>query len=179
MKQEKQCFRKYLCFRVLVSWSLETLFGFCCSGFCSCCWMCSLWLFLGAVNETWCLLLMKMFVSVFQAKTVVRVTSSNAYAASPLIVAGYNVSGSVRSDGEPMKGVMFLLFSSSVSKEVMVDHYLFNMSMAINKKNQIASRFILAWYSSVIHWFVQSLKLYFCIWFFCVISFFFSLTRPL
>lgn len=86
---------------------------------------------------------MKMFVSVFQAKTVVRVTSSNAYAASPLIVAGYNVSGSVRSDGEPMKGVMFLLFSSSVSKEVMVDQYLFNMSMATDEKNQVASRFIL------------------------------------
>lgn len=84
-----------------------------------------------------------MFVSVFQSKTVVRVTSSNAYAASPLIVAGYNVSGSVRSDGEPMKGVMFLLFSSSVSKEVIVDQYLFNMRMAINKKNQIVSRFIL------------------------------------
>lgn len=83
---------------------------------------------------------MKMFV--FQSKTVVRVTSSNAYAASPLIVAGYNVSGSVRSDGEPMKGVMFLLFSSSVSKEVMVGQYLFNMSMAINK-NEIPSRFML------------------------------------
>uniref|UniRef100_A0A663EVR6 Uncharacterized protein n=1 Tax=Aquila chrysaetos chrysaetos TaxID=223781 RepID=A0A663EVR6_AQUCH len=53
-----------------------------------------------------------------ESNTVVRVTSSNAYAASPLIVAGYNVSGSVRSDGEPMKGVMFLLFSSSVTKEV-------------------------------------------------------------
>uniref|UniRef100_A0A0B8RX02 Nodal modulator 1 n=1 Tax=Philothamnus irregularis TaxID=1899461 RepID=A0A0B8RX02_9SAUR len=52
-----------------------------------------------------------------EAATTVRVTSSNAYASSPLIVAGYNVSGSVRSDGEPMKGVMFLLFSSSVSKE--------------------------------------------------------------
>ncbi|XP_026560040.1 nodal modulator 3-like [Pseudonaja textilis] len=52
-----------------------------------------------------------------EATTTVRVTSSNAYASSPLIVAGYNVSGSVRSDGEPMKGVMFLLFSSSVSKE--------------------------------------------------------------
>lgn len=47
-----------------------------------------------------------------------RVTNSNANAASPLIVAGYNVSGSVRSDGEPMKGVKFLLFSSSVTKEV-------------------------------------------------------------
>lgn len=86
---------------------------------------------------------MKMFVPVFQSKTVVRVTSSNAYAASPLIVAGYNVSGSVRSDGEPMKGVMFLLFSSSVSKEVMIDQYLFNISMAVNKKSQIASGFIL------------------------------------
>ncbi|XP_021267430.1 nodal modulator 1-like [Numida meleagris] len=53
-----------------------------------------------------------------ESSTVVRVTSSNAYAASPLIVAGYNVSGSVRSDGEPMKGVMFLLFSSSVTKEI-------------------------------------------------------------
>lgn len=44
--------------------------------------------------------------------------NSNAYAAGPLVVSGYNVSGSVRSDGEPMKGVMFLLFSSSVTKEV-------------------------------------------------------------
>lgn len=70
-------------------------------------------------------------VSVFQSNTVVRVMSSNAYAASPLIVAGYNVSGSVRSDGEPMKGVMFLLFSSSVTKEVMVYQYLFSMSMDI------------------------------------------------
>ncbi|XP_070617235.1 LOW QUALITY PROTEIN: BOS complex subunit NOMO3-like [Erythrolamprus reginae] len=52
-----------------------------------------------------------------EATTTVRVTSSNAYASSSLIVAGYNVSGSVRSDGEPMKGVMFLLFSSSVAKE--------------------------------------------------------------
>ncbi|XP_019368143.1 PREDICTED: nodal modulator 1, partial [Gavialis gangeticus] len=52
-----------------------------------------------------------------EANTMVRVTNSNAYAAAPLIVAGYNVSGSVRSDGEPMKGVMFLLFSSSVTKE--------------------------------------------------------------
>uniref|UniRef100_A0A8C0I7N3 Prealbumin-like fold domain-containing protein n=1 Tax=Bubo bubo TaxID=30461 RepID=A0A8C0I7N3_BUBBB len=55
-----------------------------------------------------------------ESNTVVRVTTSNAYAASPLIVAGYNVSGSVRSDGEPMKGVMFLLFSSSVTKEDVV-----------------------------------------------------------
>uniref|UniRef100_A0A8D0GN98 Prealbumin-like fold domain-containing protein n=1 Tax=Sphenodon punctatus TaxID=8508 RepID=A0A8D0GN98_SPHPU len=52
-----------------------------------------------------------------EASTMVRVTNSNAHATGPLIVAGYNVSGSVRSDGEPMKGVMFLLFSSSVTKE--------------------------------------------------------------
>ncbi|XP_052512684.1 nodal modulator 1 isoform X2 [Budorcas taxicolor] len=52
-----------------------------------------------------------------EASTTVRVTSSNANAAGPLIVAGYNVSGSVRSDGEPMKGVKFLLFSSLVTKE--------------------------------------------------------------
>lgn len=50
-----------------------------------------------------------------------RVTNSNANAAGPLIVAGYNVSGSVRSDGEPMKGVKFLLFSSLVNKEVSVE----------------------------------------------------------
>lgn len=71
-----------------------------------------------AFEETVC-------VSVFQSNTVVRVTTSNAYAASPLVVAGYNVSGSVRSDGEPMKGVMFLLFSSAVAKEVMVYQYFF------------------------------------------------------
>uniref|UniRef100_A0A7I2V4T6 NODAL modulator 3 n=1 Tax=Homo sapiens TaxID=9606 RepID=A0A7I2V4T6_HUMAN len=53
-----------------------------------------------------------------EASTTVRVTNSNANAASPLIVAGYNVSGSVRSDGEPMKGVKFLLFSSLVTKEI-------------------------------------------------------------
>ncbi|KAF7481641.1 nodal modulator 3 [Marmota monax] len=52
-----------------------------------------------------------------EASTTVRVTNSNANAAGPLIVAGYNVSGSVRSDGEPMKGVKFLLFSSFVTKE--------------------------------------------------------------
>ncbi|XP_055221687.1 BOS complex subunit NOMO1 isoform X2 [Gorilla gorilla gorilla] len=52
-----------------------------------------------------------------EASTTVRVTNSNANVASPLIVAGYNVSGSVRSDGEPMKGVKFLLFSSLVTKE--------------------------------------------------------------
>ncbi|XP_053328290.1 nodal modulator 1-like [Spea bombifrons] len=52
-----------------------------------------------------------------EAATTVQVTNSNAQALNPLIVAGYDVAGSVRSDGEPMKGVMFLLFSSSVSRE--------------------------------------------------------------
>ncbi|KAM4631893.1 BOS complex subunit NOMO1-like [Discoglossus pictus] len=52
-----------------------------------------------------------------EATTMVQVTTSNAQALDPLIVAGYDVSGSVRSDGEPMKGVMFLLFSSSISRE--------------------------------------------------------------
>ncbi|XP_036042934.1 nodal modulator 1 isoform X2 [Onychomys torridus] len=61
-----------------------------------------------ATHPTWALT---------EASTTVRVTNSNANAAGPLIVAGYNVSGSVRSDGEPMKGVKFLLFSSLVSKE--------------------------------------------------------------
>ncbi|CAJ0967213.1 unnamed protein product [Ranitomeya imitator] len=52
-----------------------------------------------------------------EAVTMVHVKNSNAQTASPLLVAGYDVSGSVRSDGEPMKGVMFLLFSSSISRE--------------------------------------------------------------
>ncbi|XP_063286390.1 BOS complex subunit NOMO3-like [Pelobates fuscus] len=52
-----------------------------------------------------------------EATTEVQVTNSNAQALNPLIVAGYDVLGSVRSDGEPMKGVMFLLFSSSINKE--------------------------------------------------------------
>lgn len=65
---------------------------------------------------------------------MVRVTNSNAYAAAPLIVAGYNVSGSVRSDGEPMKGVMFLLFSSSVTKEVAMDQRDFLSIKGVNVK---------------------------------------------
>ncbi|KAG8432961.1 hypothetical protein GDO86_017286 [Hymenochirus boettgeri] len=48
---------------------------------------------------------------------MVKVTNTNAQAINPLIVAGYDVTGSVRSDGEPMKGVMFLLFSSSTVRE--------------------------------------------------------------
>ncbi|XP_069503150.1 BOS complex subunit NOMO1-like [Ambystoma mexicanum] len=52
-----------------------------------------------------------------EASAQVRVTNSNGHAAHSLVVAGYDVAGSVRSDGEPMKGVMFLLFSSTVKGE--------------------------------------------------------------
>ncbi|XP_015215763.2 BOS complex subunit NOMO1 [Lepisosteus oculatus] len=52
-----------------------------------------------------------------QGTTTVRVSNSNAQAAAPLVVRGYDVSGAVRSDGEPMKEVTFLLFSASVKKE--------------------------------------------------------------
>lgn len=52
-----------------------------------------------------------------EASALVRVTNSNAHVAHSLVVAGYDVSGSVRSDGEPMKGVMFLLFSTTVKGE--------------------------------------------------------------
>ncbi|MBN3280176.1 NOMO1 protein, partial [Polyodon spathula] len=52
-----------------------------------------------------------------QGTTSVRVSNANAQAAAPLVVGGYDVSGAVRSDGEPMKEVTFLLFSSTVKKE--------------------------------------------------------------
>lgn len=46
------------------------------------------------------------------------VTNENAPAAAPLVVKGYDVSGEVQSDSEPMKGVSFLLYSASVTQEV-------------------------------------------------------------
>uniref|UniRef100_A0A8C9RQ87 NODAL modulator 1 n=2 Tax=Scleropages formosus TaxID=113540 RepID=A0A8C9RQ87_SCLFO len=52
-----------------------------------------------------------------QSTTSVRVTNANAAVAVPLVVGGYDVSGEVRSDGEPMKEVTFLLFSATVKKE--------------------------------------------------------------
>ncbi|XP_038675302.1 nodal modulator 1 [Scyliorhinus canicula] len=52
-----------------------------------------------------------------KASTSVQVINSNANTVDSLVVAGYEVLGSVRSDGEPMKGVVFLLFSSSVAKQ--------------------------------------------------------------
>ncbi|XP_019905336.2 nodal modulator 1 [Esox lucius] len=52
-----------------------------------------------------------------QAASSVRVSNSNAVAAEPIVVGGYDVSGEVRSDGEPMKEVTFLLYSANVKKE--------------------------------------------------------------
>lgn len=53
-----------------------------------------------------------------QSTTTVHVSNSNAPAAVPLVVGGYDVSGEVRSDGDPMKEVTFLLFSATVNQEV-------------------------------------------------------------
>ncbi|KAG9337622.1 hypothetical protein JZ751_028379 [Albula glossodonta] len=52
-----------------------------------------------------------------KSTTTVHVSNSNAPAAAPLVVGGYDVSGEVRSDGEPMKEVTFLLFSATVKQE--------------------------------------------------------------
>lgn len=46
------------------------------------------------------------------------VSNANAPAADHLVVGGYDVTGEVRSDGEPMKEVTFLLYSATVKKEV-------------------------------------------------------------
>uniref|UniRef100_A0A8C9XS04 NODAL modulator 1 n=1 Tax=Sander lucioperca TaxID=283035 RepID=A0A8C9XS04_SANLU len=53
-----------------------------------------------------------------QSTTSVLVSNANAPAADHLVVGGYDVSGEVRSDGEPMKEVTFLLYSAAVKKEV-------------------------------------------------------------
>ena len=50
------------------------------------------------------------------------VSNANAPAAAPLVVGGYDVAGEVRSDGEPMKEVTFLLYSASVHQEVSHRH---------------------------------------------------------
>uniref|UniRef100_A0A673CE32 Nodal modulator n=1 Tax=Sphaeramia orbicularis TaxID=375764 RepID=A0A673CE32_9TELE len=52
-----------------------------------------------------------------QSTTSVHVSNANAPAAAHLVVGGYDVSGEVRSDGEPMKEVTFLLYSATVKKE--------------------------------------------------------------
>uniref|UniRef100_A0A665SYN0 Nodal modulator 1-like n=1 Tax=Echeneis naucrates TaxID=173247 RepID=A0A665SYN0_ECHNA len=50
--------------------------------------------------------------------TSVQVSNANAPATDHLVVGGYDVSGEVRSDGEPMKEVTFLLYSATVKREV-------------------------------------------------------------
>uniref|UniRef100_A0A665SZV4 Nodal modulator 1-like n=1 Tax=Echeneis naucrates TaxID=173247 RepID=A0A665SZV4_ECHNA len=49
--------------------------------------------------------------------TSVQVSNANAPATDHLVVGGYDVSGEVRSDGEPMKEVTFLLYSATVKRE--------------------------------------------------------------
>lgn len=58
------------------------------------------------------------FDILLQSATSVHVSSANAPAADHLVVGGYDVTGEVRSDGEPMKEVTFLLYSATVKKEV-------------------------------------------------------------
>ncbi|KAA0713171.1 Nodal modulator 1 pM5 protein [Triplophysa tibetana] len=53
-----------------------------------------------------------------QSSTTVVLLNENAPASAPLIVKGYDVSGEVQSDGEPMRGVNFLLYSPGVTQEV-------------------------------------------------------------
>ncbi|KAM7418652.1 hypothetical protein PAMA_015993 [Pampus argenteus] len=55
--------------------------------------------------------------SLEQSTTSVLVSNANAPAADHLVVGGYDVSGEVRSDGEPMKEVTFLLYSATVKRE--------------------------------------------------------------
>ncbi|XP_007258520.3 nodal modulator 1 [Astyanax mexicanus] len=51
------------------------------------------------------------------SSTSVAVSNANAPAKAPLVVRGYDVSGEVQSDGEPMKEVNFLLYSSTMAPE--------------------------------------------------------------
>ncbi|XP_076872142.1 BOS complex subunit NOMO1 [Brachyhypopomus gauderio] len=52
-----------------------------------------------------------------QSSTSVVVLNGNAPAAAPLVVKGYDVTGEVQSDGEPMKEVNFLLYSATTAQE--------------------------------------------------------------
>ncbi|XP_057699826.1 BOS complex subunit NOMO1 [Corythoichthys intestinalis] len=52
-----------------------------------------------------------------QSATTVHISTANGLAADHLVVGGYDVSGEVRSDGEPMKEVTFLLYSATVKRE--------------------------------------------------------------
>ncbi|XP_062854165.1 BOS complex subunit NOMO1 [Trichomycterus rosablanca] len=52
-----------------------------------------------------------------KSSTSVVVSNANAPAVAPLVVKGYDVSGEVQSDGEPMKEVNFLLYSATIPGE--------------------------------------------------------------
>ncbi|MEQ2214244.1 hypothetical protein XENOCAPTIV_026586, partial [Xenoophorus captivus] len=56
-------------------------------------------------------------LGLWRSKTAVLVSNANALATEHLVVGGYDVSGEVRSDGEPMKEVTFLLYSATVTRE--------------------------------------------------------------
>ncbi|OWF46756.1 nodal modulator 1-like [Mizuhopecten yessoensis] len=52
-----------------------------------------------------------------QAEAKVTVTNDNTNTGNSIVIAGYKVKGAVQSEGEPIKGVNFVLFSSSFKKE--------------------------------------------------------------
>lgn len=54
----------------------------------------------------------------YQSVTKVKVDRETGNAGNTLTVKGYKVQGSVLSDGEPIKGVHFLLYSDSVQAKV-------------------------------------------------------------
>ena len=53
-----------------------------------------------------------------QASIPIIVARDNSAQAPPITVLGYDVTGHVMSEGEPIKDVHFMLFSDTVSKEV-------------------------------------------------------------
>lgn len=72
----------------------------------------------GVILPTLNLTFLLTFDITLQSSTSVYVSTANAPASDHLLVGGYDVSGEVRSDGEPMKEVTFLLYSDTVKREV-------------------------------------------------------------
>jgi len=70
-----------------------------------------------------------------QSTTSVLVSNANAPAIDHLVVGGYDASGEVRSDGEPMKAVTFLLYSANVKKEVN-RRYAISFLEAVRRQNR-------------------------------------------
>ncbi|XP_052252971.1 nodal modulator 3-like [Dreissena polymorpha] len=56
-----------------------------------------------------------------KSETVVELSQGNGEAGSSLVIAGYAVTGKVVSEGEPIKGVNFLLYSATVSAQNVLD----------------------------------------------------------